>query len=688
MSFLADLKIRNKLILGFTVVTLFTVVVGFFGVRGIANLNNRIEDLQHNLIPSILKTAEIDRHTQQHRRAFLHYLLERNSDQRRQLAARLQKEERQAKDTLSDISKFRLVPQERQFVGKLSETMQVYFAETARVKNESDGGSDFEYVLLENEKIYEIFRSLENITKELSAFNSDEAREHFEQSSVSYTELRFWLILLIVTALAMAVLMAALITESIARPLRSVLEIVRLQKESGEIKASVVEAIATGDLSRDIVPAEPLAIDRTQLSHDEAGMLLNEIIVMSEVQYVLDHSFVEMTVFLRHNREQELLREWFNTGKNELNAIIRSHKSVTELAKYSLRFLAEYIDSGVAAFYLFDKQETMLTMVAGYAVSGEKLLAHSIPLGKGLAGQAALEQKMMLLDDVPAGYLTISCGLGESVPKHIVIIPLLHNDTLVGVLELGSLKPFSDTHLQFLNQVMEWLAVAVNVNHAHQLVNELLEQTQSQTEELRVQQEELQQTNEELEERAQMLEQQREQIRSKNRDLEAVGSELERRAEELERVSTYKSQFLANMSHELRTPLNSMMILSSLLKDNRDGNLTPRQVEFAATINNAGRDLLNLINDILDLSKIEAGRLDYHYEDTSLQEICVQLQSMFIPIAADKGIDFTVTVDTSVPESIVADHQRIQQILKNLIANACKFTAQGTVSLCVSMPEA
>ena len=234
---------------------------------------------------------------------------------------------------------------------------------------------------------------------------------------------------------------------------------------------------------------------------------------------------------------------------------------------------------------------------------------------------------------------------------------------------------------------MEALAIALSVNKSRQRLNELLEQTQGQAEELQAQQGELQQTNEELEERAQMLEQQREQIRIKNHALEETGGELQRKADELERVSAYKSEFLANMSHELRTPLNSLMILSSLLKDNREGNLTAKQVEFASTINGAGRDLLNLINDILDLSKIESGHMEFHYEELTLPEVCEQLESVFNPIAGDKGIGFSAKRDESAPETITTDVQRTQQILKNLLSNACKFTAQGSVTLRTYTPD-
>ncbi len=385
-------------------------------------------------------------------------------------------------------------------------------------------------------------------------------------------------------------------------------------------------------------------------------------------------------------REEDRQRDWLKNGMNELNILMRGEQQTAEMADKVLKFLAEYLTAGAGAFYMYDDKGQALVLTATYAFTPRKHLNDRFRLGEALIGQAALEKKMICLANIPPDYLQIGSALGESVPNNIVALPLLHNGQLVGALELGTFRRFSDSELDLLNQAMEGIAIGLGVSHSRQRINELLEQTQQQTEELRVQQEELQQTNEELEERAEMLEQQGKQIQTKNQEIESASAELRRKAEEIEKVSTFKSQFLANMSHELRTPLNSMMILSSLLVENKDGTLTDKQKEFAATINSAGKDLLNLINDILDLSKVEAGRLDLVFENVEVAPFCETLEGLFRQPAEQKGLGFSITVEDSAPKTIRMDEQRTQQILKNLLSNAFKFTEKGSVSLTLSAP--
>jgi CheY-like chemotaxis protein/CHASE3 domain sensor protein len=389
---------------------------------------------------------------------------------------------------------------------------------------------------------------------------------------------------------------------------------------------------------------------------------------------------------LQKARERMRLQDWVKTGINELNTKVRGDKPLEEMAGDAVAFLSEYLKAGVSALYLFEERSGALRIIANYAFTRGKELKDTIRLGEGLAGEAAREKRPLCLNSIPPDYLVIGSALGEAVPRTILALPLLHDKRLIGVIELGSFNEFSKQELDFLNQSAEVLAIAISVNQTRQRVNELLQQSQTQEEELRVQQEELQQTNEELEERAQLLEGQRRQIQSKNRELEAAGSEIMLKAREMEQISTYKSEFLANMSHELRTPLNSLMILSGHLKENKEGNLTPKQIEYAATIKSAGNDLLNLINDILDLSKIEAGRLDFTFEEVRLVELRGRIADIFRPIADHKGLEFTAKIEDGMPEKIRLDQQRTLQVLKNLISNAIKFTSKGSVTLHIYTP--
>jgi len=687
MNFYTDLKIKSKLIVGYAVVVICCCLVGFLGFKGMAEIKFRLDDLYKNLIPSITTVAEIDRLTQTYRRIHLRYMLETGPQQRKALETRLTGTELAVKKSLEQFSTLRLMPKERELLNKTAALIQDFYDASGKMRSAVNSGTKYSELQAEHLRTRNLSDLMESSIKELSLFNADEAADHFEQSRLYYTQLRFWLSSLIIFSILVAISMVVLISRSISTPLRHLLRAVNSQQAGGEEKIRLVEAIASGDLGQEVTVTEPLQIDAEQAGRDEAGMLLRAFIGMSEVQNSLDLAFVRMTRSLRHTHEQETLRDWFKNGQNELNTILRGDKATAELTTRTLAFLAEYLGAGIGLFYLFDEEEARLRIAASYAITPRKLLNVPIALGEGLAGQAALGRKTICLNDAPPGYLPISSGLGEAEPVNIVFLPLLHNDVMVGIIEIGSFKIFSSNDLEFLEQSKEGIAIALSVNNSRQLVNELLEQTQGQTEELRVQQEELQQTNEELEERARMLEEKREQIRAKNRELEGTGRELQRKADELQLVSSYKSDFLANMSHELRTPLNSLMILSSLLEDNREGNLTAKQIEFAATINGAGRDLLNLINDILDLSKIESGHMEFHYEELTLAEICSQLETLFRPIAGEKGINFAVAQEESAPETIMTDSQRTRQILKNLLSNACKFTNKGSVSLRAYTPD-
>lgn len=397
-------------------------------------------------------------------------------------------------------------------------------------------------------------------------------------------------------------------------------------------------------------------------------------------------SFNAMTRFLRQDRETMRAVDWLKSGQNELNSLMRGEQETSEMANKVLAYLVEHLKASVGVLYLFDDHSMELYLSATYAYTPRKNTKERFRLGESLIGQAAREQKIINITSVPPDYLTIGSALGESMPKVISLIPLMHGKRLVGAIEMGSFGEFGGIELEFLELAREGIAIGLEMSIARHSMAELLVETQQQSEELRVQQEELQQSNEELEERAQILEQQREKIRISNQQAEAANEKLQQKAEELSRVSNYKSEFMANMSHELRTPLNSLMILSNLLAQNREGNLTDKQVEYAATIHGAGKDLLNLISDILDLSKVEAGQMQLHFTDLPVRGLCDSLNALFTPMAKEKELTLQIDVDADVPGIFRGDEQRVQQILKNLLSNALKFTAKGDVTVRVFAP--
>lgn len=481
--------------------------------------------------------------------------------------------------------------------------------------------------------------------------------------------------------------LALIITRSVRASLHQAIDAVQGLIEGSADKIRIAEAIAAGDLSREIAVSAPMRIDTQGFPEDESGLLLKAAVHLSEVQSSLDEALRTMTRALRDGQAAAQDGDWLKSGLNDLNTRMRGEQGAAELADKALIYLAEYLSAGAGALYLHDERASELRLAATYAGTRGDGSNQRIRVGTTLIGQAAAERRTIVLSDVPADHLPIASALGTSTPAQVLAFPLLHDERLVGAIELGTFHPFTPLEREFMERAAVDIAISLGANLSRLRLAELLEETQQQAEELRVQQEELQQSNEELEERAQLLEEQRESIRAKNREIEAVAEALRQKAEELEQTSTYKSEFLANMSHELRTPLNSLMILSSLLAQNKDGNLTVKQVEFATTIQSAGRDLLNLINDILDLSKVEAGQMQFHQVEIPVAALCDSLRAQFAPLVEQKGLSLSIEIDPAVPTLLIGDDQRIQQVLKNLLSNAHKFTEKGEIALRIARVE-
>ena len=391
---------------------------------------------------------------------------------------------------------------------------------------------------------------------------------------------------------------------------------------------------------------------------------------------------------------------WLRSGQNGLSAHVQGDLRVEALAARVLEFLARYLDAQVGVMYAVE--EGRLHRIAGYALDPAANPVHTLAMGEGLAGQAAASGHVLRVRDLPDDYIRVSSAIGDGRPRELLIAPVSADGQLRGVIELGFFHPVHHSDLDLLEMVSERVAIALEAARDRTQLENLLEETQRQAEELQTQQEELRVTNEELEEQSTALRESQQRLELQQTELEQTNSHLEQQTEllsrqkeqlesaqrilaergvELERASRYKSEFLANMSHELRTPLNSSLILSKLLADNRDGNLTPEQVTFAQNIYSAGNDLLDLINDILDLSKIESGKMEVKPETVRIARLVHTVSQTFDPMAREKGISFTVTHAESAPQAIETDPQRLMQILKNLLSNAVKFTEHGGVEL-------
>ena len=395
---------------------------------------------------------------------------------------------------------------------------------------------------------------------------------------------------------------------------------------------------------------------------------------------------------LRGTTDRNQEQDWLKTNLAKFTRMLQGQRDLVTVGKMLLSELAPLVDAQQGTIYQMergdpgesqDQSPKVLRLLAAYAQRENQ--PNRITLGVGLVGQAAAEKQRILLNEVPPQYTQIESSLGSAPPTSVIVLPVLFEGETMAVIELAALRPFTSTHLQFLDQLTQSIGVVLNTIDATMRTENLLQQSQQLTTELQTRQIELQQTNEELASKAKQLADQNAEVERKNKEVEQARRALEEKAAELALTSKYKSEFLANMSHELRTPLNSILILGQQLGHNVGGNLTPKQIDFAKNIHSAGTDLLALINDILDLSKIESGTVTVEPEEITFANLRDTIDRMFHHMAETKGLRFNVDIDPSLPRALVSDPKRLQQIVKNLLSNAFKFTAQGSVSMSVSL---
>ena len=399
---------------------------------------------------------------------------------------------------------------------------------------------------------------------------------------------------------------------------------------------------------------------------------------------------------------------WLRSGQTRLAEKMLGQPDMARLGHSALEFLTHYLDAPVAALYSQESDGALRRVAAHGFTPASEQIEQTFYSTQGLVGQAALENRIVRLDDVPTGYLKVTSGLGQAAPRHVLVVPLHHDAQVTGVVEMAFLRELQPRDIELVELLAHTIGTALHGAVSRQRLQEALGETQQLNEELQVQQEELRTANEELQEQSQILQQSQATLENQQAELEQTNeqlaeqalsldqknsalrqaqADLEARAEELKRASRYKSEFLANMSHELRTPLNSSLILAQLLSENPKGNLTDEQVRFAQSIHSAGNDLLNLINDILDISKVEAGKLELVPEQVTLAALVDALKTSFEPLARQKKLAFEVQIAPGTPAALLTDRQRVEQILKNLLSNALKFTETGAVRLQLA-PEA
>lgn len=476
-----------------------------------------------------------------------------------------------------------------------------------------------------------------------------------------------------------AIIIASLVIRMIARPVKVV--------------TNTFKEIAEGDVN--------LEVRLNSNSNDELGRMARHFNIF----------MTKLKELILENKNQG----WITSGRAELNEKMQGEQDIATLSSKVISYICKYLNAQIGALYIKTDNDTY-KMLGSYAYTIHKNSSNEIKIGEGFVGQSALEKQINLITNIPKDYIKIASGIGEAAPKNILVVPCMYQNEVECIIELGSFDELTEVQLKFIEQISDTIAISINLTKAQIRMKELLDKTLVQSEELQVQQEELRQNNEELEEQAKVLKKsemnlqtQQEELRVSNEELEEktrklelqkkdiissnerlvkAKAEIEEKARELELANKYKSEFLANMSHELRTPLNSILVLSQLLENKKDNTpLTDKQVEYAKTIHSSGENLLRLINDILDLSKVEAGKMDINLEKVNLVELTDDIKRLFMPIASKNNLDFNVQIEKGLPEEIISDSLRLQQIINNLLSNAFKFTNNGGVTMNICRPK-
>lgn len=687
--------IKTKLITGISAILVILFSTLFYMISRLSSLNQRMIQMVDIAAERIILSNEIRYHIMDISKNEKNIILEKNTEGRVGFKKEIdeavgsvnkklrQLEEKAGDQLMKQLEAFR--KEWRQYGNVLNEMINLVR------DNETDAA--FRLSIGESRTLrYAITDLLEDVT--------DTSKAQMQQDKAATSEEYRSSIQIITVLVVLSLLLSAILTYWIIQTIASRIRLIA--EDAKRIASREVEDISfDSNISDELSPVTHSLADILK-SFREVTHHANEIargdyavkIIPKSSKDILGVSLNKMSMTLAETTAANERHNWLTTGQNLLNERLEGEQGVEKVTQNAIVFISEYVKANVGAVYLSGKRPG-LELAAGYALDASAGMQEVYEPGEGLPGQAAAGSKMIHLTNLRQEHLRSASSIVDLRPENVIAVPFFKDQRLMGVIELGKIDPFTDAEKEFISNSMRTVGVAVAVAISRRQVQDLLEETQRQSEELQLQQEELKQINEELEEQAQNLRQQQEELQvtneeleeqtqsveMKNRELEAAKAEIERKNEEVELGSRYKSQFLANMSHELRTPLNSLLILSRDLAENKKGNLDESQVESAQIIYKGGTELLQLINEVLDLSKIEAGKMTVHAEEVRLEEVAENIRQTFERTALDKGLTLSLHKDPLLPPMIRTDPQRLNQILKNLLSNAIKFTQQGGIDV-------
>lgn len=687
------MKIRSKLVIGFSSLLIIMLVLTFAGYDRLHFMNAQLDHVYSDGYLKVKASTAMRGDVNDMARILTNMAQVEDPDYISQENARLQSKEESAQQNLQQLSSSLNTGEDRQIIRKIEEaSLDFKSYQTRLISLLTNGEYDRanEYRLTAGQNIQD---HLLNSLNELRDYLDVQIEKEIVEANAAYERSIQITIATMAVGLLLGLAIVLWILPSIAKGLNTVNSMV---KYFGNGKWEEIRRL-------------------TVKTKDEIGSIASAFQELSEDLW--EKQKIEQK-FIQQQKDQS----WINSNLARITELLRGINSLEQISQMFINEFTPVIGGNAGAIYIRKESENPdeLFLAGTYAKKGELNSPPVFQVGEGLIGQVALDRKPLSLQDVPADYLPVRSALGEASPAHIVIYPIMFEEEFLGVVELASLDPFTALEEQLLSELANNLGIVLNNVNRRLRVEELLRESQALTEELQVQSEELQTQQEELRRsnegmekqtaalkrseellqrqqeelehynteliaKTRALEEQVQEVKEKNEEIERTKDELERHASQLAVTSKYKSEFLANMSHELRTPLNSLLILSQLLSENKDNNLTPKQVEYAQTIHMSGTDLLKMIDEILDLSKVDAGKMEVNQEAVSIEELEKFTIQNFQPVAESKGVDLRIEVSPEVPKRITTDGHRVKQILRNLLSNAFKFTTDGEVALLIKI---